>query len=237
MATSYMDYASPTAQFAYSLQDSVTFKKNDQNYFSTLSINQLNTLGNVSLLDIFLSQGNMIEPHIHQNSSELVYCVSGAAVVSILNPFTKKLLNFTIGPGQVANVPQGWWHYEIATHHDTHLMAIFDAPIPEVIFGSDMLRLTPPSVFAHAYCLDESKVKEALEPITSTVIIGPPEGCDKRQSIPVRTSQQDQYSYYQDIPVGSHYHPFRPIMNEAFNVLPEQPFYPIPFLYQRSPSS
>lgn len=108
MSVSYMDYASPSAQFAYDLKDNTFFKKDSQNYIFSLSIQQLNTLGNVSLLDIYLSIGNVIEPHIHQNASELVYCISGAAVVSLINPFTKELRHFPIGPGQVANVPQGW---------------------------------------------------------------------------------------------------------------------------------
>lgn len=123
---------------------------------------QLNTLENTSLLDIYLSTGNVIEPHIHQNAAELVYCISGSAVVSLLNPFTNQILNLPIKPGQVANIPQAWWHYEIATADGTHLLAIFDAPTPEVIFGSDILRLTPANMIAHTYCLDEQQWKQAV---------------------------------------------------------------------------
>jgi len=177
VAVSYMDFTSPTTQFTYDLSNNLFFKKDNQNYINSLSIRQLNTLGNYSLLDIFLSTGNVIEPHTHQNASELVYCITGAAVVSIVNPFTKELLNFPIQPGQVANVPQGWWHYEVASVDNTHLLAVFDAPVPEFIAGSDLLRLTPASVFAHTYCLNEAKVKDTLAPITNTVVIGPPSDC------------------------------------------------------------
>ncbi|MDQ0058639.1 cupin domain-containing protein [Paenibacillus harenae] len=177
MAVSYMDFTSPNVQFTYDLRNNNTFTKDNRNFINALSVNQLNTLGNVSLLDIYLSTGNVVEPHIHQNASELVYCISGAAVVSIINSFTKQLLNFSIQPGQVANVPQGWWHYEVATVDNTHLLAIFDAPIPEFIGASDMLRLTPASVLAHTYCLNEQLVEAALAPITDTVVIGPPASC------------------------------------------------------------
>lgn len=177
MAVSYMDFTSPDAQFTFDLQNNTFFKKDNRNFINALGVNQLNTLGNVSILDIYLSKSNVIEPHIHQNASELVYCVSGGAVVSIINPFTKKLLNFPVQPGQVANVPQGWLHYEIATVDDTHLIAIFDAPVPEFIGMSDFLRLTPASVLAHTYCLDEAKIKEAVAPITETTVIGPPANC------------------------------------------------------------
>lgn len=179
MTTSYMDYTAPTVQFTYDVSDSLFYKKNNANYINVLSNKQLNTLTDTSLLDIFLSEGNVIEPHYHQNASELVYCISGAAVVSLLNPFTNKILNFPITPGQVTNVPQGWWHYEIATENNTHLLAIFDAPIPEVILGSDILRLTPANVFAHSYCLNEAKVADTFAPITSSVLIGPPADCKK----------------------------------------------------------
>ncbi len=182
MSVSYMDYSSPSVQFTYDLNNNPFFKKDNRNYINVLSINQLNTLGNVSLLDIYLSTGNVIEPHIHQNASELVYCISGAAVVSLINPFMKELRNFPIQPGQVANVPQGWWHYEIASVDNTHLLAIFDAPVPEFIGGSDLLRLTPASVFARTYCLNEAKVKDTLAPITKTVVIGPPIDCEPDQA-------------------------------------------------------
>ncbi|MBG9583986.1 cupin, partial [Bacillus thuringiensis] len=113
--TSNIDYTSPSTNFTYDLNKSNFFQKDAQNYINVLGMKQLNTLENTSLLDIYLSTGNVVEPHIHQNAAELVYCISGSAVVSLLNPFTNQILNLPIKPGQVANIPQAWWHYEIAT--------------------------------------------------------------------------------------------------------------------------
>lgn len=189
---SYMDFTSPNAQFTYDLRNNVLMKKDDANYILELSIRQLNTLGQTSLLDIFLSKSNIVEPHIHQNASELVYCISGEAVVSLINPFTKKLMNFPIRPGQVANVPQGWWHYEIATTDQTQLLAIFDAPVPQFVNGSDILRLTPAEILSHAYCLNEAQVKEALAPIKGTVIIGPPASCGAANEKPNAMPRQSE---------------------------------------------
>lgn len=169
------------AQFTYDVNRNTFFRKDANNYINELSIKQLNTLDNVSLLDIYLSRGNVVEPHYHQNAAELVYCICGCATVSILNPYTKEIMNYTIGPGQVANVPQGWWHYEMATVDGTHLLAIFNAPVPEFIGGSDLFRLTPANVLAHTYCLDEAKVKETFAPIRDTVFIGPPAGCHSQK--------------------------------------------------------
>ncbi|WP_217593680.1 cupin domain-containing protein [Cohnella sp. GbtcB17] len=180
MAVSYMDFTSPNVQFAYDVNRNRVFTKDGANFINSLGIQQLNTLGNASLLDIYMSAGNVVEPHIHQNASELVYLVAGAAVVSLLNPFTKEVRSFALKPGQVALVPQGWFHWEIATENQTHILAIFDAPVPEFIAVSDFLRLAPRNLLAHTYCLDEAKITDALAPITDTTTIGPSANCGKR---------------------------------------------------------
>ena len=82
--TSNIDYTSPSTNFTYDLNKSNFFQKDAQNYINVLGEKQLNTLENTSLLDIYLSTGNVVEPHIHQNAAELVYCISGSAVVSLL---------------------------------------------------------------------------------------------------------------------------------------------------------
>ena len=170
---SSIDYTATTTQFKADVNKQLYFKKDNNNFINVLSVNQLNTLNNTSLLDIYLSTNHVIEPHYHQNAAELVYCISGSAIVSILNPFTKELSHYTITPGQVANVPQGWWHYEVAKMDHTHLLAIFNAPIPEVILGSDLLTLTPPSILSQTYCIDENTWKQAIAPVKPNTLIGP----------------------------------------------------------------
>jgi quercetin dioxygenase-like cupin family protein len=197
---SYMDYTSPSTQYAFDVNKSPLFKKDNKNYINVLGVNQLNTLENVSLLDIFLSQNNIVEPHYHQNAAELVYCISGAAVVSILNPFTKQILNYAITPGQVANIPQGWWHYEIASVDNTHLLAIFDAPTPEVILGSDILKFTPATIMAHTYCIDENQWKQVTAPVKPTTYIGPNKNCSKSKNAknhnqPLPTNQHSHFPH------------------------------------------
>jgi oxalate decarboxylase/phosphoglucose isomerase-like protein (cupin superfamily) len=208
---SYMDYTSPSTQYTFDLNKSLLFKKDNQNYINVLGINQLNTLENVSLLDIFLSKSNVVEPHYHQNAAELVYCITGAATVSILNPFTKQILNFPIKPGQVANVPQGWWHYEIATVDNTHLLAIFNAPTPEVILGSDILKFTPANIMAHTYCIDENSWKQAVAPVKPSTYIGPYEDCGGVNTNNTHQNINQQYQQPQYIHQYPGYNPqYRP---------------------------
>lgn len=190
-----MDYTLPSTQFTFNVNNSTLVKKDHQNFINILGISQLNTLDNTSLLDIFLSKNNIIEPHYHQNAAELVYCISGAATVSILNPYTKLIQNYPITRGQVANVPQGWWHYEIATTDDTHLLAIFNAPTPEVILGSDILKLTPSDIMSHTYCIDENKWKQTIAPVKSSTFIGPPANYNRNDIYPIPQQSHDINQY------------------------------------------
>lgn len=192
---SNIDYTSPTAQFTFDINNSLVSKKDNQNFINILSIEQLNTLDNMSLLAIFLSDGNIIEPHYHQHAAELIYCVSGACTVSFLNPFTKEIEDFPLTPGKVANVPQGWWHYIVATADNTHFLGIFDAPTPEVILGSDLIKLTPTNIMARTYCMDEELWKEAIEPVEPGTFIGPPKDCNKTAKlISYQAAPVDQYA-------------------------------------------
>lgn len=236
MRTTPINYASPSIQYTFNLVNNPVFRKDSHNYFTGLSVNELNSLGHVSLFDIYMTAGNIVEPHYHQNASELIFGIVGTAMVSLINPFTKQLLGFRVHPGTVVNIPQGWWHYIIAESANTHMLAIFDAPVQEVIFGSDVLRLTPPGVMAHTYCLNEAEVKEALAPLQSTVGIGPPEGCLQRQE-ELSTHRQEQVGHVDYAPMGGvavghdvefgHHHRPQHVPTA------EYPFHPIPFLYRR----
>lgn len=178
MVTRYLDYTNPNLHYAYDLSKSRFFTKNQDNYINVLGMEQLRTIGNMFLLDVFLSSGNVVEPHYHSNASELVYCITGKTVVSLINPSTNELKNIRIRPQQVVTIPQGWWHYFTAETDNTHVLTIYDTPKLDTVWGSDVLRLTPPQVFSHAYCLDTGEIQQALSQIKDTVIIGPPENCN-----------------------------------------------------------
>ncbi|MCM3215147.1 cupin domain-containing protein [Niallia taxi] len=207
MPTSYMDYTKPDVSYFSDVNKNRLNTRNADNYINRLGRDVLNTLGEVSLLDIYLSNGRVVEPHYHQNAAELVYCISGSAVVSLINPFTNKVSNIPIRPGQVANIPQGWWHWEIASEDKTHLLAIFDAPYPEYIFGSDILAKTPVEVLAHTYCLDPDQLKKTLAPLKNeTIVIGPTDECLHKQQ---RQQSTSDYHYGRNNPYST-----------------QQPFYP-----------
>ncbi|HWK21485.1 MAG TPA: cupin domain-containing protein [Ureibacillus sp.] len=202
--SSSIDFSSPATQFSFDVNKSQLFKKDQQNFINVLGVSQLNSLKNISMLDTFLSKGNIVEPHYHQNAAELVYCISGCITVSIYHPFMKQLMQFTLTPGQVANVPQGWWHYIEALTDHSHFLAIFDSNTPEVILGSEILKFTPPSIMARTYCMDEHQWKQTVAPINPPTFIGPDKDCQSNHHY-----QQPYHSHtpqYQ-IPVPMQHHP------------------------------
>lgn len=187
-----MDVKGKSMEYASDLKKNRFFTKNKENYINVLSQKQLPNMGKVFLLDVFLSAGNMVEPHYHYNASEVIYCITGEVVVSLINPETNKLKNIKIKPQEAVTIPQGWWHYFQARKDQTHVLTIYDTSDLKTVWGSDILRLTPPEVFAHAYCLNQHQVQQALGSIKDRVIIGPPADCHQG-----RGTYDHQESYYQ----------------------------------------
>lgn len=195
MVTRYMDYTDPDLPYAYDLRKNRIFGKNKNNYIEELGIKQLPTIGNIYLLDVFLSANNVVEPHYHSNASELIYCITGETVVSMINLHTNELKNIRIQPQQVVTIPQGWWHYFTATVDKIHVLTMYDTPELYTVWGSDILRLTPPEVFAHTYWLDKDQIQQALAPIEDTVMIGPPANCHKNSNSHNHTAAHYQSPY------------------------------------------
>lgn len=203
LLSSPIDYTAPSTQFTFDVNKNTFFEKDDENYINELGVQQLNTLKNVSILDIHLSCDNVVEPHYHQDAAELIYCLSGSITVSVLNPFTKNLTDYPLTSGQVVNIPRGWWHYIVATTKNAHFLGIFDQPTPEVILGSDLLTLTPPNIIAHTYCVNESQWRNTIAPIQPSTFIGPPTDC--QNSIESCNCQSTSPMYYQ---MNRYMHPY-----------------------------
>ena len=66
----------------------------------------LSGMGAVLLL---LKKGGVREPHWHPNASELGYCITGNARMTIFMTNARHV-TFTINPGQLIFIPRGYWH-------------------------------------------------------------------------------------------------------------------------------
>ncbi|BBH20557.1 cupin [Paenibacillus baekrokdamisoli] len=165
---------SPSLNLAYDLSNAPFFIRNNNNFILQLTGSQLPVMQNLSMFDIRLSQSHTIEPHWHPNAAELVYVISGEAIVTVLDTFTRQLLTYRVKPPQAVYIPMAWWHWEIALTDNTQLLAIFDNAAPQTVFGSDVLRKTPPEVLQLSYGINGAQLAQVLQPITQTVVIGPP---------------------------------------------------------------
>jgi len=82
-------------------------------------------------------------------------------------------------------------------------LAIFNAPAPEVILGSDILKFNPASIMSHTYCLDENQWKQTTAPVRPSTYIGPYKGCGKvKENTPHQgiTQQYQQPQYIHQYP-------------------------------------
>jgi oxalate decarboxylase len=67
-------------------------------------------LNGMSIKRILISPGAMRTPHWHANANELTYCLSGTAVVSVLDSYSK-FSSFTISAGEMFHIDSGSLHH------------------------------------------------------------------------------------------------------------------------------
>lgn len=88
-----LDYTSPNVKYSFDLNQSPLVKYDQHNLINVLGKKQLNSLDQVSLLDIYLSKSKVVEPHYHQNLAELVYCIAGSLCCIHVEPFYQKAVH------------------------------------------------------------------------------------------------------------------------------------------------
>lgn len=75
-----------------------------------------------------LKKGDVREPHWHPNASELSYCLSGRAEMSIFLGSPNRVHDsFTIEPGNIVFVPQGYLHdFDIVSNEEAKFVLVFN---------------------------------------------------------------------------------------------------------------
>jgi oxalate decarboxylase len=88
----------------------------------------LSGMGAVLLL---LKKGGVREPHWHPNASELGYCITGNAKMTIFMTNARHV-TFTINPGQLIFIPRGYWHdIENIGKEEAKFVIVYDNERPE----------------------------------------------------------------------------------------------------------
>lgn len=156
----------------------LNYKRDPQNYITQLFDEQLPAIKN-GFFNVHMTKGIIVQPHWHTNATEMVVLISGEVVTVVFDPFSRKLICYRLGPGQVSIFPKGWFHWIITESDHAHLLTVFDVPTPDIVYGSDFLRFVPKEVMQRAYCINEEEYARAVAPIHESVILGPPVGCQE----------------------------------------------------------
>lgn len=163
----------PGLQLAADSNQVLNYKRDGRNFLTQLFKEQLPVIEN-GLFNIYMSIGIIVQPHWHTNATEMLYMINGEIIASVFNIFQQQLVTYHLKPGQVIVLPKGWFHWFVAATDDVHILAIFDVPTPDIVYGSDFLRFTPKEVMQRAYGVSEEDYAKAIAPLNESVILGPP---------------------------------------------------------------
>lgn len=85
----------------------------EENEFGSMrrvTADNLSILKNLSIKRVLLNPGAMRTPHWHANANELTYCVSGTALVSVLDNHSR-FASFIVTAGQMFHIDSGALHH------------------------------------------------------------------------------------------------------------------------------
>lgn len=93
-----------------SLLDAEIVEESDLGSMRRITADNLPILNRLSIKRVLLNPGAMRTPHWHANANELTYCVSGTALVSVLDNGSK-FSNFIVTAGQMFHIDSGSLHH------------------------------------------------------------------------------------------------------------------------------
>jgi oxalate decarboxylase len=93
-----------------SLLDGEIVEESDLGSMRRVTADNLPILKNLSIKRVLLNPGAMRTPHWHANADELTYCVSGTALVSILDDGSR-FSSFVVTAGQMFHAASGSLHH------------------------------------------------------------------------------------------------------------------------------
>ena len=100
----------PPSLHATSLWEGEIVEENDFGSMRRVTADNLPILKRLSIKRVLLNPGAMRTPHWHANANELTYCVSGTALVSVLDDGSS-FASFVVTAGQMFHVDSGALHH------------------------------------------------------------------------------------------------------------------------------
>ena len=101
--------ANTNSIYTFNLDATTPQVSNSNGSRTTANADNFPILSGMGMLLLRLEKGGVREPHWHPNASELSYCIKGQAAMTIFSPVNNHD-TFTINPGEMTYVPQGYIH-------------------------------------------------------------------------------------------------------------------------------
>lgn len=105
-----MPTALPRNSHSISLLDGEIVEESDLGSMRRVTADNFPILTGLSIKRVLLNPGSLRTPHWHANANELTYCVSGTALVSILDNGSK-FSTFIVTAGQMFHADSGSLHH------------------------------------------------------------------------------------------------------------------------------
>jgi oxalate decarboxylase len=122
-------------------------------------------LDGLAIYLLTLEPGGLRIPHWHPDAAEMDYCLSGTATIGLADP-DRQWQKFTLTAGQIAYLPQGWFHYIQNTGQDAmRMLVIFNNQSPNDIGISQAFQVTSPEVLGLAFNVPPSTFQDLDENI------------------------------------------------------------------------
>lgn len=161
-----------------SLLDGEVVEENDFGSMRRVTADNLPILKRLSIKRVVLNPGAMRTPHWHANANELTYCVSGTALVSVLDNHSK-FSNFIVTAGQMFHVDSGALHHieNIGTETCEFIIAFRNERPEDFGFGATFGAFTD-AVLGNTYDLpsaDLAKIRRDTRDRKLAARVGAPE--------------------------------------------------------------
>lgn len=141
---------------AASLLDGELVEENDFGSIRRLTADNFPILHGLSIKRLILSPGAMRTPHWHANANELTYCVSGTALVTVLDSGSQ-FASFTIAAGEMFHIDSGSLHHIENIGPDTaEFIITFRHERPEDFGLAGAFGAMSDAVLGNTYDLDAS---------------------------------------------------------------------------------
>src|SRR6201992_1653009 len=93
-----------------SLTESEIVEESDLGSIRRVTADNLPSLNGLSIKRLLINPGAMRTPHWHANANELTYCVSGTALVSVLDDGSR-FSSFVVRAGEMFHIDSGSLHH------------------------------------------------------------------------------------------------------------------------------